>query len=37
MDELIRDAGFNLLAMDKSYMEGPKLISYHYIGQAGPA
>ncbi len=37
MDELIRAAGFNLLEMDKSYMDGPRLISYHYIGQAGPA
>jgi SAM-dependent methyltransferase len=37
MDELIRDAGFNLLELDKAYMDGPKLISYHYIGQAAPA
>jgi len=37
MDELIRDAGFKLVEMDKAYMDGPKLISYHYIGQAQPA
>jgi ubiquinone/menaquinone biosynthesis C-methylase UbiE len=37
MDTLINDAGFDLLAMEKSYMDGPKLLSYHYIGQARPA
>jgi len=37
MDELLRDAGFDLLELDKAYMDGPKLISYHYIGQAAPA
>lgn len=37
MDELIRDAGFKLVELEKTYMDGPKLISYHYIGQAEPA
>jgi len=37
MDELIRDAGFKLVELDKGYMDGPRLISYHYIGQAEPA
>jgi SAM-dependent methyltransferase len=36
MDELLSDTGFDVLSMDKGYMEGPKLISYHYIGQARP-
>jgi len=36
MDELIAGSGFNILSMDKGYMDGPKLISYHYIGQASP-
>ncbi len=37
MDTLIADAGFTMLALDKEYLEGPKLIAYHYIGQAQPA
>jgi len=36
MDELIESAGFRMLDMDKGYMDGPRLISYHYIGQANP-
>ncbi|MDP6436771.1 MAG: class I SAM-dependent methyltransferase [Gammaproteobacteria bacterium] len=37
MDTLINDAGFNMLELEKDYLEGPKLIAYHYIGQARPA
>lgn len=37
MDDLIRNAGFRLLDIEKNYMDGPKLISYHYIGRAAPA
>jgi ubiquinone/menaquinone biosynthesis C-methylase UbiE len=37
MDTLIADAGFDLLTIDKGYLDGPKLISYHYIGEARPA
>ena len=37
MDDLIRNAGFRLLDLEKNYMDGPKLISYHYIGRAVPA
>ena len=37
MDEMIKAAGFNLQTLDKGYMEGPRLLSYHYIGQAVPA
>ena len=36
MDSLIKDAGFRLTAMEAGYVEGPRLISYHYIGQALP-
>lgn len=36
MDVLLEAAGFDVLSMDKGYMDGPKLISYHYIGQARP-
>ena len=36
MDDLIESAGFRMLDMDKGYMDGPRLISYHYIGQANP-
>ncbi len=36
MDELIADAGFDLLDLEKSYLQGPKLLAYHYIGQATP-
>ena len=34
MDRLIADAGFVLTDMEKGYVEGPPIISYHYIGQA---
>ena len=36
MDELIADAGFELVDLEKSYLEGPRLLAYHYIGQASP-
>jgi len=26
-----------MLELEKDYLEGPKLIAYHYIGQARPA
>jgi ubiquinone/menaquinone biosynthesis C-methylase UbiE len=34
MDRLIESAGFELQELDAGYVKGPKLISYHYIGQA---
>ncbi len=34
MDDLIVEAGFEVTQMEKSYLKGPKFISYHYIGQA---
>ena len=36
MGELIEQAGFTLTEMDAGYVEGPRLIAYHYIGQAQP-
>jgi len=36
MGELIVQAGFALTEMDAGYVEGPRLIAYHYIGQAQP-
>jgi ubiquinone/menaquinone biosynthesis C-methylase UbiE len=37
MDELLEGSGFNILSMDKGYMDGPKILSFHYIGQASPS
>jgi ubiquinone/menaquinone biosynthesis C-methylase UbiE len=37
MDELICAAGFRMLTVEKAYLDGPKLIAYHYTGQAVPA
>jgi ubiquinone/menaquinone biosynthesis C-methylase UbiE len=37
MDLLIEESGFRLQEMEAGYVDGPKLISYHYIGQALPA
>jgi ubiquinone/menaquinone biosynthesis C-methylase UbiE len=37
MDLLIEEAGFRLTEIEAGYLKGPKLISYHYIGQALPA
>ncbi|HJP05487.1 MAG: SAM-dependent methyltransferase [Chromatiales bacterium] len=37
MDTLIKDAGFNMLELETNYLEGPKLLAYHYIGRARPA
>jgi ubiquinone/menaquinone biosynthesis C-methylase UbiE len=34
MDLLIEESGFRLQEMEAGYVDGPKLISYHYIGQA---
>lgn len=36
MDTLIGDAGFKFPVLDKHYLDGPRIISYHYIGQAEP-
>jgi len=37
MDELIEGLGFNFAELEQFYTDGPKIISYHYIGQAIPA
>lgn len=36
MGRLISEAGFTVTALEKGYVEGPPIISYHYIGQAEP-
>jgi ubiquinone/menaquinone biosynthesis C-methylase UbiE len=36
IDELIRDAGFTLAAIERGYESGPRLLSYTYRGQAVP-
>ncbi|HHQ14100.1 MAG TPA: class I SAM-dependent methyltransferase, partial [Chromatiales bacterium] len=36
MESLIDQAGFEFLDLDKVWLEGPRLLSYHYIGQATP-
>ena len=36
MDGLIADAGFRFTDIDQSYLDGPRILSYHYIGQAVP-
>jgi ubiquinone/menaquinone biosynthesis C-methylase UbiE len=36
MDKLIEAAGFELREMEAGYVDGPRIISYHYIGQAVP-
>lgn len=36
MDRLIEDAGFHLSELRKEYFDGPRIISYHYVGQAEP-
>ena len=36
MDRAIAAAGFRLAEIQKTYLDGPRFISYHYIGQARP-
>jgi len=36
MDRLIHAAGFRFAEIEKTYFDGPRFISYHYIGQAEP-
>ena len=36
IDVLVEQAGFKMTRIDKNYLSGPKLISYHYVGQAQP-
>jgi ubiquinone/menaquinone biosynthesis C-methylase UbiE len=37
MESLITTAGFQVTSMDAQYLDGPRFISYHYIGQAQSA
>lgn len=36
IDTRIEAAGFDLLNLDKGYFDGPRLLSYHFVGQAAP-
>jgi ubiquinone/menaquinone biosynthesis C-methylase UbiE len=36
IDELIEAAGFKFVELEKDYFDGPRLLSYHYVGQARP-
>jgi hypothetical protein len=36
MDELIRDAGFRIDAIETGYMKGPKPWTFMYQGRARP-
>jgi hypothetical protein len=36
MDDLIRSAGFQLNGIETHYMDGPKLMTFMYQGQAVP-
>jgi len=36
IDELIEAAGFKFATLEKDYFDGPRFISYHYVGQAQP-
>lgn len=36
IDQLIVDAGFQLGELDASYLEGPRFIAFHYVGEARP-
>lgn len=37
MAQLISSAGFRIEAIETSYLDGPRFLSYHYIGEARPA
>lgn len=37
IDRLLEQAGFHATVMEKSYLDGPRFIAFHYIGQARPA
>lgn len=36
MDDLILDAGFRINELDADYSDGPRILAYHYIGEARP-
>jgi ubiquinone/menaquinone biosynthesis C-methylase UbiE len=37
IERLIRDAGFSFVELEKTYLDGPRFIAYHYVGEARPA
>lgn len=37
MDRLIREAGFRVAVLEKAYLDGPRFLSFHYIGEAAAA
>jgi ubiquinone/menaquinone biosynthesis C-methylase UbiE len=37
IDRLIRDAGFDFGEIERCYLDGPRFIAYHYVGEARPA
>jgi len=37
IDRLISDAGFSFAEIERRYLEGPRFITYHYVGEARPA
>lgn len=36
IDQLIGAAGFEFVELEKDYFDGPRFLSYHYVGQARP-
>lgn len=36
MEDLIGEAGFKFLDLEMRYLDGPRILGYHYIGQARP-
>ncbi len=36
IDELISESGFRFAALERTYLEGPRFIAWHFIGQAAP-
>lgn len=37
IDTAIENAGFRFAAIERSYLEGPRFIAWHFVGQAIPA
>jgi ubiquinone/menaquinone biosynthesis C-methylase UbiE len=36
IDRLITEAGFTITKMEKTYLDAPRFIAYHYVGEAQP-
>jgi ubiquinone/menaquinone biosynthesis C-methylase UbiE len=36
IDRLITEAGFSFDRLEKGYLDGPRFIAYHYVGEARP-